>query len=181
MQDIQTSIKGLMLTRPNPDRDAPFAYKWFEGPYGKETLLLMGNPEHKIETPSLDDEAKRMHEFLELEKEQKQLTWMIRYDDKTIGAVWLELHNTDHVKAPAFHIMIGDNEYRGKGFGKAIIQEMISYAKENLKSKELYSRYLTSNMAIAHVATTFGFADDGAPYKDTDGLEFQNIKLEIEV
>src|SRR5262245_20365468 len=145
MYDIQTSIDDLMLTRPNPKRDAPFALSWFEMPYGKETLLLMGNPEHKLSTPTLKKETDRIQEFLKLEKENKQLTWMIRYNDKTVGAVWLELHDTEHVKSPAFHIMIGDKNYRGKGFGRAVIQTMINYVKDILKADTLYSRHLVSN------------------------------------
>lgn len=179
MHDIQTSTNGLLLTRPDPDRDAPFAFDWFESPHGKETLLLMGNSAHKIKAPSLNEETSRIHDFLRLEKENKQLTWTIRYDGKTIGAVWLELQDTDNVKAPAFHIMIGDKSYRGKGFGRAIMQEMITYTKDILKSKVLYSRHLTSNSGIAHLNDTFGFVTDGAPYKDSDGLEFQNVKLEF--
>ena len=179
MNDIRTSLDGLTLIRPNPDRDAPFALSWFESPHGKETLMLMGNPEHKITAPTLDEEMDTIHEFLKLEKEHTQLTWMIRYDNKTIGAVWLELQDTDNVKSPAFHIMVGDIDYRGRGFGKIILQEMINYAKNILRSKILYSRHLTNNSGIAHLISTFGFTNDGAPYKDSDGLEFQNVRLEL--
>lgn len=179
MHDIHTSIDGLTLARPDTNRDAPFALGWFESPDGKETLLLMGNAEHKIGTPSMEEETKTINEFLILEKKHEQLTWMIRYDNKTIGAVWLELHDTKHLKSPAFHIMIGDKTYRGKGFGKAIMQEMISYARDILKSNILYSRHLTSNSRIAHLNDTFGFTKDSKPYKDEDGLEFQNVKLQL--
>ena len=177
MKDIKTPLNELILTRPDPD--ALFALSWFEAPYGKETLILMGNPEHRINTPNLKEETDRVYEFLKLEKENKQLTWMIRYDDKTIGAVWLELDDTEHLKSPAFHIMIGDKNYRGKGFGRVIMQEMIDYTKNVLKAETLYSRHLVSNKGIAHLNESFGFIKDGKPYKDTDELEFQNIKLKF--
>jgi RimJ/RimL family protein N-acetyltransferase len=179
MKDIETPINGLVLTRPDPDRDAPFALSWFEASYGRETLTLMGNPEHKIPSPTLNEEIGRIHEFLKLEKEDKQLTWMICYDNKTIGAVWLELKDTEHVKSPAFHIMIGNKYHRGRGFGRVIMQEMIDYTKDVLKAKNLYSRYLISNKGIAYLNESFGFIKDGESYKDTDGLEFQNIKLKF--
>jgi RimJ/RimL family protein N-acetyltransferase len=179
MHNLRTSIKGLTLNRPDPDRDAQFALNWFESPNGKETLLLMGNTENKIGKPSLKEEVDRINEFLKLEEENIQLTWMIRYENITIGAVWLELQDTDHVKSPAFHIMIGDKKYRGKGFGKAITQEMINYTKDTLKSNTLYSRYLTSNSSIAHLTDAFGFIKDGEPYRDADHLEFQNVKLKL--
>jgi RimJ/RimL family protein N-acetyltransferase len=179
MNDIQTSISGLTLIRPDADRDASFALSWFEPPHGKETLILMGNPEHKITTPTLKEETDRIHEFLKLKKENRQLTWMIRYDDKTIGAVWLGLSDTEYVKSPAFHIMIGAKSYRGRGFGRAIMQEMINYAKNILKTKNLYSRHLVSNEGITRLNKSLGFVKDGETYIDTDGLEFQNIRLEF--
>ncbi len=179
MQTIKTSIAKLVLVHPDAERDAPFALKWFTSPHGKETLLLMGNAEHTIEPPSLEEQVDIIKEFLEFEKQGKQLTWMIRYDNKTIGAVWLELQDTPYVRSPAFHIMIGNKAYRGKGFGKAIVQEMITYTKNTLKSKMLYSRHLTSNEAITRLNSYFGFRDDGPPYTGSDGLEFQNVKLEL--
>jgi RimJ/RimL family protein N-acetyltransferase len=139
----------------------------------------MGNPEHKIAIPTLKEEEERIQSFLKLEKENKQLTWMLRYDDTTIGAVWLELNDMEYVKSPAVHIMIGDRNYRGQGFGKVIMQEMINYAKNTLKAKVLYSRRLVTNERIAHLSESLGFVKDGEPYIDADGLEFQNIKLQF--
>jgi RimJ/RimL family protein N-acetyltransferase len=139
----------------------------------------MGNAEDKIDAPSIKEETDRINDFLKLEKENRQLTWMIRYNNRTIGAVWLELQDTDYVKSPAFHIMIGDKSYRGKSFGAAIMEEMITYTKDILKSPVLYSRHLTSNSGIAHLNKAFGFMKDGEPYQDDDGLEFQNVKLEF--
>jgi RimJ/RimL family protein N-acetyltransferase len=179
MHDIHTPFPGLLLVRPDPERDAPFAFAWFKSPYGKETLLLMGNAEHAINVPTLEQEGDRIREFLQLEKTNKQLTWMIRYNDQTIGAVWIELVDSEHVASPAVHIMIGDKSYRGKGIGKTVIEEMIRYAKEILKANTLHSRYLVNNVGIAHLMQALGFIKDGQPYKDTGGLEFQNIMLDL--
>jgi RimJ/RimL family protein N-acetyltransferase len=179
MKDIQTPLKDLTLIHPDPDRDAPFALSWFVSSHGKETLILMGNPEHKISVHTLEGEADIVREFLELEKANKQQTWMIRYDNKTIGAVWIELDDTKYVKSPALHIMIGDKEYRGKGFGGIIMREMFNYIENVLKAETLYSRHLVSNKGIAHLTESLGFTKDGAPYRDIDGLEFQNIRLEF--
>lgn len=179
MKNIQTPISGLILAHPVPSRDAPFALSWFESPHGKETLLLMGNPGHKITTPTIKEETARIYEFLRLEKENTQLTWMIRYHDTTIGAVWLELQDTDHVTSPALHIMIGDKNYRGRGFGKIVMREMIDYARNILKAKVLHSRHLVSNEGITHLNKSLGFIKDGQSYRDADGLEFQNVTLKL--
>ena len=179
MNDIQTSLDKLRLTRPDPERDAPFALSWFESSYGKETLLIMGNPESTIQPPTLENEKRILRDFLKLEKDNSQLTWMMRYDDKTIGAVWLNLKDTKYTRSPAFNIMIGDKAFRNMGIGKIVTQEMINYAKNVLHSEALYSRYLTNNVASAHLHAAFGFAMNGPAYNDNDGLEFQNVKLEF--
>lgn len=167
------------LVKPDPDRDASFALSWFSPLYGKETLLLMGNPEHSIKESTLDGEKETLIEFLELEKKRKQITWMIRVDEKTIGAVWIELEPTENVKAPAAHIMIGDIDYRGRGIGKSVMREMIEYSRNILKSQILYSRHLRSNDTIAVLMSSLGFVKDGEPCEDKDGLLWQNVKLPL--
>src|SRR5664279_5334763 len=132
MKDIRTSLAGLMLTRQDPQRDAPFAFSWFNSEYGRDTLLKMGNTERQISETSLEKETKTLEVFLELEKTKEQLTWMMRMDNKTIGAVWIELVDTKYVKAPTVHIMVGDYDYRSQGVGKASMRAMIDVARNDL-------------------------------------------------
>lgn len=177
MNDIKTDIPNLILTAPNPKRDAPYAHNWFVSKFGKETLLLMGNAENEIKPSTLDGEKKTLQKFIELEKSNEQLTWMIQTDNKTTGAVWIELTDTEFVKSPAVHMMIGDSEYRGKGIGKIVMSEMIKYTKEKLKSSVIYSRHLVSNKPVTALLDSFGFIDDGKSYIDSNNLEWQNVKL----
>jgi RimJ/RimL family protein N-acetyltransferase len=163
--------------KPDPERDAPFAVGWFASPHGKETLLKMGNPESSIKESTLEGEKETLAKFLQLEQENKQLTWMIRADGKTIGAVWVEQEPTEHLAAPAVHLMIGDANYRGYGIGTAVIREMIEYAGSNLQAQTLFSRYLADNHAIAEVLRSLGFIHDGDIYMDDNGLEWQNVKI----
>lgn len=177
MKTIKIS-SDLELVSPNPDRDAPFALSWFDPPHGKDTLLKMGNAESEIEIPTLEGEKSTLKEFIQLERENKQITRMIRLKGKTIGAVWIELEDTDYVKAPALHIMIGDPSSRGMGIGKLVMKTMIKYAQTELHTNVIYSRHLASNDVISKVNDYLGFTKDGNPYVDKSGLVFQNIKLE---
>lgn len=172
---------NIKLVKPNIERDAPFALGWFKSDYGKQTLLLMGNAENEIKPATLNSEKKTLQKFIELEKSNEQLTWMIQADNKTIGSVWIELKDTEFVKSPAVHMMIGDPEYRGKGIGKAIMFEMIKYAKEKLKSSVIYSRHLVSNKPVTALLDSFSFIDDGKSYIDSNNLEWQNIKLIFDI
>ncbi|MEO5950190.1 MAG: GNAT family N-acetyltransferase [Candidatus Saccharimonadales bacterium] len=175
MKDIQTSLAGLMLVKPNPDRDASFAYSWFNSDHGRDTLLKMGNAQKHITTATLEKEVATLEEFIDLEKSGKQLTWMMRIDNKTVGAVWIELYETEYLRSPAVHIMIGDIQYRGQGIGKASMNAMIDVAKNNLQATTIYSRHLSSNDIVIKLNSSLGFEMDGLPYTDVDGLTFQNV------
>lgn len=177
MNNIKIS-SDLELVLPNSDRDAPVALAWFDAPHGKDTLLKMGNTESEIETSTLEGETSTLEEFLQLERDNKQITRMIQLKGKTVGAVWIELQDTDYVKAPALHIMIGDPSSRGMGIGKLVMKTMINYAQKELYAKVVYGRHLVSNDVISKVNDYLGFEKDGDPYTDKSGFTFQNIKLE---
>lgn len=179
MNDIRTSIAGLVMSKPDPDRDAPFALRWFSAPEGRQTLLSMGNPEHAIKPPTLEGEKETLRSFLELERSGKQLTWMMRIDGETIGAAWIELEKHGSVQAPSIHLMIGDTEYRGRGIGKEVMRFMINYARDVLKADYVYSRNLVSNEKISYINNTVGLQSDGAPYVDEDDLVWQNTKMKL--
>lgn len=176
MSDLSTSIAELVLTDTVPDRDAGYALSWFKGESGRDTLLKMGNAPNDINEPSYDDELATLEEFLVLDDEGKQKTWMLRYGEVTIGAAWIELIKNHDVEAPSVHLMIGDPAFRGKGIGKAVMSSMIRYLKED-GSGVVYSRHLTSNEAVIALNRSLGFVPDGHVYTDKDGLEWQNIKL----
>lgn len=179
MTELSTSIPELILTKPIPDRDALFALAWFTSESGKDTLLKMGNAPDQINEPNLKDEQARLKEFLILEGEGKQKTWMLRFENATIGAAWIDLIEKHGVKAPSIHLMIGDSSYRGKGFGGATMNRMIKYLKEN-RHTIIYSRHLVGNETIIALNRSLGFVPDGQSYIDTDGLTWQNVKLSLE-
>jgi len=179
MHDIRTNNPDLVLTAPDPERDAPYAYNWFISKFGKETLLLMGNAENEIKPSTLGSETETLQSFIELEQENKQLTWMIRDKNKTIGAVWVELVDTPEVKSPAVHIMIGDKDYRGKGIGKTVIGNVIDYVDKDLNLHDIYSRHLATNESAKALLSSFGFLNDGDIYTDSNELTWQNVHLHI--
>lgn len=78
-ETLPTTNPNLNLTPPNPDRDTPFAVDWFEHCLGKQTLLLMGNPEHKITPTSYAKERVIIESFVAMNRDGEQLTWVMRY------------------------------------------------------------------------------------------------------
>jgi GNAT superfamily N-acetyltransferase len=178
MSDLSTSIPELVLTNPLPERDAAFALSWFDSEFGRDTLLKMGNAPDEIHEPTLEGELATIKEFLTLESDGKQKTWMMRYGEATIGAAWIDLVESHGVKAPSIHLMIGDPSFRGKGLGRATMSAMINYLKEN-GNEFIYSRHLVSNEVVTGLNHSLGFSKDGQPYIDNNGLEWQNIKLSL--
>ena len=179
MKTIKTSMPEITLVEPIPERDAPFAYDWFKCEHGRETLLLMGNSEKDIKETTYEQQKQILENFLILEKQVRQFSWMIRYNDITIGAVWIELKATFYLEAPAIHIMIGDKKYRRKGIGKLVFNEAIRYVIKNLRERRVYSRYLVSNESVAGLLKSIGFKNDGNVYFDDNNLEWQNVQLNI--
>lgn len=179
MSDLSTIIPELSLVKPQPNRDAVFALSWFDSENGRDTLLKMGNTPDEITEPTLEGEHATIEEFLTLEDEGKQKTWMMRYGKATIGAAWIDLIENHGVEAPSIHLMIGDPSYRGKGIGKATMNAMVTYLKEN-GNLTIYSRHLVSNEAVTGLNRSLGFIPDGQSYVDENGLEWQNIKLSLD-
>lgn len=169
----------VTLVSPDPQRDAPFAYNWFESEHGRETLLLMGNSEKEIGTTTLQQQTEVFENFLILEKQVKQLTWSIRYNNITIGVVWIELVDTFDLSSPAIHIMIGDKKYRRQGIGKMVFNEAIQYIIRNLRERHIYSRHLVTNSDVAGLLKSIGFRDDGDTYYDHNNLQWQNVCFDI--
>ena len=180
MPTLSTTIPALHLAQPEPNRDAAFAFSWFNAEYGRDTLLKMGNTPDEITEPTLASERATLEEFLTLEAEGKQKTWMMRYNEVTIGAAWIDLVQNHGLKAPSIHLMIGDPLYRGKGVGKATMSAMIDYLKAAGNST-IYSRHLVSNEAVIGLNHSLGFVPDGQAYSDENGLEWQNVKLLLEM
>ncbi len=174
---MKSNRHDVLLLKPDVERDAPFALGWFSRAEGRQTLLSMGNAEDEIEEATLDGEKATIQEFIDLEKDGRQITRMIVVNGVTIGAVWIELFENHGVKSPSVHIIIGNPDYRGKGIGTSAMQSAIHYAIHELGATNVYSRHLLSNKGISAVNAKLGFKVDGDAYEDENGLVWQNVKL----
>ena len=141
--EISTNLSGLTLVKPEVERDAAAGVKWLAGPTGRETLRLMGVTEDQNHPTTLDTERNRVRDFI---SSTYQLTWMIRFKGRIVGAVWVNLAATKYLPAPSIHIMIGDRSVRGQGIGEHVIRAVISELKALGNFDRLHSRHLIDNM-----------------------------------
>lgn len=162
--------------KPNIEKDAQAGVDWLEGSAGRKTLRLMGNTEANNKPSTLEEEKQRMRDFITA---TNQITWMIRRKGGTVGAVWIDLEDSEYLAAPAIHIMIGNPEARGKGVGEKVINAVIGWLKQEKNYPFLYSRHLVDNVRAAKLLKKLGFANFGSQYSDQDGLYWQNVRLKL--
>lgn len=176
MNTLNTSYNGLKLVAPDVERDAPISLKWLEGSSGRETLRLMGSSDKQNKPSTLENEKKRVRDFI---KSPDQLTWMLQLNDQIIGSIWISLKDTQHLPAPSIHIMVGNPESRGQGVGTYASEAVIDHLMNNTSYDCLYSRYLAENQPAANLLLGLGFERHGELYVDKDGLSWQNVKMEL--
>jgi RimJ/RimL family protein N-acetyltransferase len=172
---IETSNQQIILVEPQIERDALLGVQWLGGKLGRNTLQLMGVADKDNRESSLENECKRVKEFIE---DKNHLNWMIQLDNKVVGSVWVDLEATDQLPAPSVHIMIGDATARGQGVGTASINAVLEYLKQQGEDT-VYSRTLVKNTVAANLLLENAFQPFEEPYVDTDGLEWQNAQLKV--
>ena len=169
---LETNNPSVHLVEPELERDAQLGVQWLHGDIGRNTLQLMGVADDDNHETSLERERQRVTEFIE---KPDQLNWMIEYDGRVIGSLWVDLEPKDNVPSPAIHIMIGDPSVRGKGIGFSSANRVVEYLEEQ-GNKSIYSRLLTNNSGARSLFGTLGFNDVGQSYTDQDGLQWQNVE-----
>jgi RimJ/RimL family protein N-acetyltransferase len=167
---MEISRPDVRLVEPDIERDAPISVQWLYGDHGRNTLQLMGVPDNDIQPTTLEQELQRVSDFI---TDANQLNWMIEYEDRVVGSVWVDLEPTEHTPSPAIHIMIGDPTARGNGVGSSAMSNVIEYLEEQ-GHKYIYSRHITSNAGAKRLFEKLGFREFGPAYEDIDSLEWQN-------
>lgn len=172
---LETHNPKVHLIEPVLERDAQLSLQWLHGDIGKNTLRLMGIPNEDNNPTTLKAEEQRVAKFI---TDPKQWNWMIEYDGKVVGSIWVDLAPKDSVPSPAIHLMIGDPSARGKGIGFSSTSKVIDHLKEQ-GNKSVYSRHLTKNSGAKSLLDTLGFQDKEEPYPD-GSLEWQNVVKHID-
>ncbi len=175
-KELHTNNPGVRLVEPDITRDAPLGVAWLQGDMGRNTLRLMGVAAKDNQPSTLEQERERVRGFIE---NDDQLNWMIAYRGTVVGSVWVHLRADQYLQGPSLHIMIGSPEARDKGIGLSSTEAVVGYLAK-LGHARIYSRYLTDNAGSKNLLAKLNFHKMGEPYKDEDGLEFQNVVKEVE-
>jgi len=92
---------------------------------------------------------------------------------KKIGVVFLN-HIHPIYRTGEFGITLGDEEYRGKGYGKDMLLTLLQYGFEQLNLNRIWCEVYSNNNSV-HLYREIGFKDEGtlrqAVFKDNRYLD----------
>lgn len=173
---LATTNDDVKLIKPDVMRDAPLSEHWLAGPMGRETLRLMGVADKDNHESTLEAEEARINTFL---SDDSELDWMIEFEGRVVGAIWVHLSDTKVVAAPTIGLMLGDAMARGRGAGGAALGAVLAWLRDKRHETTVYARHLLENNVSRELMRTFGFVNDGEPYIDEDNLRWQNVRLDF--
>ncbi|HCZ28323.1 TPA: hypothetical protein DHU97_01110, partial [Candidatus Saccharibacteria bacterium] len=64
-ENLQTDNPDVFLVEPNIERDAALGVQWLEGELGRATLTSMGVADQDNEPTTMEQERKRVKDFIE--------------------------------------------------------------------------------------------------------------------
>ena len=99
--------------------------------------------------------------------------WIIKYDDKLIGLVYLS--NIDYKnKTTDWGFYIADESARGKGVGSAALYKLMEYVFDEMN--KMHTKVLENNLIAIKLYEKFGFKKD-----DASGLQLERDEKKIAV
>lgn len=121
----------------------------------KDTIDLLGANFRYI---NIETDSEWMNQYQK--NREHQVRCAICDDDKMIGMI--SIVNIDYINRKAeLHLMIGDQDSRGKGYGTKVMKMMINHAFYNLNLNKLYLTTLETNEGAKKLYSKVGFKIDG--------------------
>lgn len=109
-------------------------------------------------------------------KDAQYLRWYhIKANDKYIGAIWLEKTSTDDFAV--LGIFIADKDYRNKGIGARVIQEIIKNDLPHMHTNKILLRVRAENERAIKCYNKVGFIESRRYEKD--GLNVIEMMYEV--
>jgi RimJ/RimL family protein N-acetyltransferase len=141
-------LNDKIYLRPLQEADAMTSWKWRNNP---EVWKLTGNRPDRIITPEIE---KAWIQDVLNDKRCKRFAICIENTDEYIGNVQLTTITGEEAE---FHIFIGKKNYWGKGLGTQATNELIKYARAQMKLKTIYLFVKPDNLAAIKIYKKAGF------------------------
>jgi len=144
---LPIETKNLIIRDIQKETDKKILEEWVNDKYGRHFLLSMT----RATTCSIE-------ELISLE--QNIIGIITLKDGKPIGTVAFLNHDSVNRKAE-LRKLIGDSEYRGKGYGKEATKYWIKYGFEILKRQKIYLNTTETNFHNIKINEELGFKVEG--------------------
>lgn len=142
----------MLQIRPHSKKDIPLRVKWLNNPL---VSIFIGDEPNKKTT------FKKETVWFDSYKKNKHKKFFTIYSDNTpIGFMGLSSINATNKNADLF-IAIGEDEYRGKGFGKLGLKWLINYAFKTLELNKINLGVLDDNISAIKLYEKVGFKVEG--------------------
>ncbi|MFH0856473.1 MAG: GNAT family protein [bacterium] len=143
--------------------DILYRVKWFNNSKVNRYVCDLSNPK-----TTLKKETKWFNDY---QKDKNKIFFTILDGKIPIGCIGLSNINKQNKNAEAF-IIIGEDDYRGKGVGKLAMQYLINYGFSNLKLHKITLGVSVNNKPAVKCYKSVGFIKEGVLKDD----EFYNGK-----
>lgn len=146
---------------PHSRDDVFLRVRWLNN--HQSVLYAIDQPNHVV---TLESQNKWFDDYEERLKKGEKKFFTILDDGKNIGFMGLSNINRKIGNASIF-ILIGEDEYRGRGIGKESMDYLIKYAFDELALKSLYLQVDKTNMIAIRLYDKLGFQKLGEDDKFT--------------
>lgn len=144
---LPLETKNLIIREFNKNEDKELLEAWMKDKYGRHFLLsISSSNQHTIEN------------VISLRKNILGIVTL--KDGRPIGTVAFLNYDSDNRKAE-LRKLIGEPEFRGKGFGKEATKYWIHYGFENLNLKKIYLNTTDTNFRNIKLNEELGFKVEG--------------------
>ena len=156
----------MIKFRPFIQTDLPYRVKWLNNPALNRFIGQLG-----VRT-NLSRETKW---FSNYQKDPTRRLFVICDRQHPIGLVGLIHINRSDRQAELF-IAIGEDDYRGQGWGKQALQWIIRYAFLKLKLHKIKLSVTSDNTAAIHLYEAMGFGVEGELSDEIFDRQHQNYR-----
>ena len=131
-------------------------HKWHND---RSLYEMLGGPFHFVSKQAVEAWLDSKTSF-SASADEINLAMCVTGSDKHVGNIYLRQINWISRHAE-LKILIGDPEERSKGYGKAAIRQLLTYAFNDLGLKRIYLNVLTDNPAAINAYEKIGYRVEG--------------------
>lgn len=159
-----------MSLRPFSAEDAPEILRWCESKHA----FRLWSADRYHDFPAQPEDMMNQYEGEGL----FPLTAIL--NNAPVGHILLRYPSDDH-SIVRFGFVIVDNEQRGKGYGKRLLQLAIDYAKQHLGASKITLGVFSENTSAIKCYEEVGFTITGEDSYIIDGEEWNELEMVLSV